>query len=862
MGQVWLAFDPVLSRSVAIKLVHADTGASGQAHLERLAREARALARLSHPNVVGVFDVGTYAIPGEDRYQGLYIVMELVVGPTLARWLATPRRVDVILDVFVQAAHGLAAAHDAGLVHRDFKPANVLVGDDGRVRVGDFGLARRGAGEGGDARAIAEPLDARAIVEQLDAHELIETLAGSLTDAGTVIGTPLYMSPEQHRGETADATSDQYAFCVALYEALAGVRPFVGDLDRAYAAKCARLVAPPAAGREVPRRLLEVVMRGLASDRDGRWPSMRALVAALRPAAPRRRTTAVAVGSALALLGLAAAIAREEPGIACADRARIDAAWDDGARRAVTASVSAADSPEQARRVVAALDGQVDALHVALDEHCGAPPTAASACLRDVTTQLVTTVEVLAVDERAAVEASGAVAALPEASSCARAVAGAGATDPRLVAVRDRETVADALWNANQVDAGLAAAQDAREAAWALGELGRPAAVRLSLRIARMHDTLGEAELARAGFSEAYFAASEIGDHDTAAIAAMRTALLFAEDADLEGTERWARDAEANLARAELEPCEAHQFETDRGLLAALAYDFEVAERLLRDAVDGCGALRCGERCVVATANLAQILNQLVRDEEALAYRREVVAQFVELRGPESLPTAEARVNLAQSLVRLEAFDEALAELALAEAVLERRGGPSHPRLASAAMLRSQTYGALGDFTGAVEAAERAVAIGALHMRRDNPQHIGRVITLANAVGDAGDPRRALELYDGVLFDVNEPNPAHGLALIARGYTRMEAGDLVGALDDARRGRALLERYAPRDARHISLSYQNEADALVRQGACAEADRVVAAGIEWADAEALDGARRELTDARAVVAATCRERGP
>jgi tetratricopeptide (TPR) repeat protein len=177
-------------------------------------------------------------------------------------------------------------------------------------------------------------------------------------------------------------------------------------------------------------------------------------------------------------------------------------------------------------------------------------------------------------------------------------------------------------------------------------------------------------------------------------------------------------------------------------------------------------------------------------------------------------------------------------------------------------MLRSQIHQALGDAAGAVEAAERSVAIGALHMRRDNPQHIGRVVTLANAVGDAGDLRRALEIYDGVLVDVNEPNPTHGLALLARGYTRMEAGDLVGALDDARRGRQLLERLAPRDARHIALSYHNEADALVHQGACAQADRVVAAGIEWAAAEAIDGAQRELAEARADIAATCRERAP
>jgi serine/threonine protein kinase len=196
MGTVYAVYDPVLDRRVALKLVRG--GVVSDEARERVLREAQAMARLTHPNVVAVHDAG---IVGEQ----VFIAMDLVEGRSLSRWLAdTHPALPAILDAFLQAGRGLLATHRAGLVHRDFKPDNVLVGADGSVRVGDFGLAR-----------IESAPDA---VTTPDAPAPLPTITASLTRTGAFLGTPAYMALEQLEGRPADARSDQFAFCVALYE--------------------------------------------------------------------------------------------------------------------------------------------------------------------------------------------------------------------------------------------------------------------------------------------------------------------------------------------------------------------------------------------------------------------------------------------------------------------------------------------------------------------------------------------------------------------------------------------------------------------------------------------------------------------
>jgi tetratricopeptide (TPR) repeat protein len=276
MGEVYAAYDPELDRKIALKILHAGEEAGDERSRGRLLREAKAIAKLRHPNVVVVHDAGTV----DDR---VFLAMEHVEGQTLAAWLAErPRTRREIVDVFVAAGRGLAAAHAAGLVHRDFKPQNVMVGREGGVHVMDFGLAR----------AIDAEPDAPAAPPGALTESEATLAAAPLTRTGELVGTPLYMAPEQFRAQRTDARTDQFSFCVALYQALYGVHPFASSrLGELMAAVTEGRIQPPPAKSAVPPWLRRILLRGLAADPASRWPSMDALIAALShdPARQRRR---------------------------------------------------------------------------------------------------------------------------------------------------------------------------------------------------------------------------------------------------------------------------------------------------------------------------------------------------------------------------------------------------------------------------------------------------------------------------------------------------------------------------------------------------------------------------------------------
>ncbi|WP_224240486.1 protein kinase domain-containing protein [Hyalangium gracile] len=277
MGVVYAAEDPRLGRKVALKLLRSTLADAGERQA-RLLREAQAMASLSHPNVLPVFDLGTEG--GQ-----VFLAMELVEGPTLAGWLRDRQRPwRQVLGLFLEAGRGLAAAHRAGLVHRDFKPANVLVGADGRPRVTDFGLVRMEAAE--------EPAGMLALAAGAEP---------SLTRAGAVPGTPAYMSPEQLAGRPVDARGDQFSFCVALYEALYGLRPFAADAPAEHRWTLRR----PERGPRLPRAVKAALARGLALEPGERFASMDALLEALsRAPAPRGRWWALGLAVGLGLAGI------------------------------------------------------------------------------------------------------------------------------------------------------------------------------------------------------------------------------------------------------------------------------------------------------------------------------------------------------------------------------------------------------------------------------------------------------------------------------------------------------------------------------------------------------------------------------
>lgn len=340
MGVVFEAYDPELDRLVAIKLLHGASSAS--AVRARLLREARAMARLAHPNVVAVFDIGTH---GEQ----VFIAMELVEGTTLTRWVAQEKRSLVeLVRVFTEAGRGLAAAHEVDIVHRDFKPDNVLIGADSRPRVTDFGLARPEDAPPPSTRSPAAPPLARAVGMSL-----------TRTAPGAIVGTPAYMAPEQLRAEDADAKSDQFAFCVAFFEALVGRRPFDGASfdELAKNVLAGRRLATPSS---LPRWLRQVIDRGLSTDPAARYPSMKALLAELERDRTRLRRVlltglAMAAGAAATVGGLywytsvtsaemsaaptepASAIAVDAPA-ACAERHLVEERWTEARKKQFRAS--------------------------------------------------------------------------------------------------------------------------------------------------------------------------------------------------------------------------------------------------------------------------------------------------------------------------------------------------------------------------------------------------------------------------------------------------------------------------------------------------------------------------------------------
>jgi serine/threonine protein kinase len=359
MGLVYAAHDPDLDRRVAIKVLRGD--ASDESRV-RLLREARAMAKVSHPNVITVYEVGTDG--GVD-----FVAMELLEGGTLAEWLRAERRPAVeVLRRLRAAGAGLAAAHASGLVHRDFKPANVLLGRDGRVVVTDFGLAR-----GFESDAVAETLPATAeaarastatgarasgptapTVGALDITQAATDrpatatapsitrpnlsarsgdLASTLTRTGAMIGTPAYMAPEQFSGGTVGPAADQFAFAVALWEGLTGARPFAGasidELRRAVDR------GPPDASA-LPRAVRPAVVRALARDPGGRWPDVAAMLAALDRGLARPRQLKLGVAAALGLAAVAGGVMLTRgderrataPAAACAlTGAELDATW-------------------------------------------------------------------------------------------------------------------------------------------------------------------------------------------------------------------------------------------------------------------------------------------------------------------------------------------------------------------------------------------------------------------------------------------------------------------------------------------------------------------------------------------------------
>ncbi|MGH1344616.1 MAG: protein kinase domain-containing protein [Nannocystales bacterium] len=425
MGVVYAAFDPDLDRKVALKVLHPERldGDSGSRGHARLIREAKAMAKLAHPNVVAVHDVGVF----DER---VFVAMEFIEGETLTAWLKTRPPWEEVVACMVATGRGLVAAHAQGLVHRDFKPDNVLLGADGRPRVLDFGLARSSTG------SSTEPQD-RAELEEVSLEVRMRSrddFGDRITRTGGLTGTPAYMAPEQYLSKQLDARTDQFAFSVVLWEGLHGARPFVGETTAALGlAVCSGQKTPPPANSPIPPRLQRALDKGLSQDPKDRFPSMESLLREIAVEKPHsNRPLWMVLAGATVALGALAAVA-EPPTDPCkSGERRIEKVWNPmlaaGLRDKFSGS-EAGFARSSAERVTQQLDEYASAWGAEYREACEATHVRREqsahvldlrmGCLSQRLRGLRSTVETLRGSDAAVLErAPRAIDALPSIAAC------------------------------------------------------------------------------------------------------------------------------------------------------------------------------------------------------------------------------------------------------------------------------------------------------------------------------------------------------------------------------------------------------------------------------------------------------------
>ncbi len=714
MGEVYAAYDPQLDRRVALKLLRPDFSAAlGEVAHARLVREAQTMARLSHPNVVGVYEVGREA--GQT-----WVAMELVVGQTLKGWLkAASRSWREVRAVFVAAGRGLAAAHAAGIVHRDYKPDNVLVGHDGRVRVGDFGLANPSMG--------ASPPAPGAAADSPD--------AAPLTRTGLLVGTPGYLAPELLAGRPGDARSDQFSFAVSLWEAVYGTRPFAPTPTSSEPAHW-RLAAPPGA-RRVPAWLHRVMARGLSVLPEARYPSLEALLEALSREPGGRRRRLASVGAALGLLGAGGVgykALTPQPVPPCQGAsARLAGGWDVERKRSIEEAFLATGHPG-AGDAFARTAGVLDrygrdwvSMHA---EACEATRVRGEqsdevlslrmACLERRMTGLRALSDVLArPDRQVVVQAVSAAHALTELRGCADIAALRAPVPPPddpvvrawVEELRTRLAEAEAMKNASQFAQAQPLAKQVVEAAGPLGY--RPLEGEALALLGHIEERLSHFDDAAELLQRAVFAAMAGGDTLTAARAAAVLGRVQCHRADYAGVRLWTDHARASLERA------GGNDALEASVHAALACSANDRLRFAEAREHQQRALTLMERALGANnPGLIPYLNVLsyIHDglgqmEQSLALVERSVALAQRALGPEHPSTAHAFYTLGGRLARLGRNDDAIAALERSVSLFEKSLGPDSASVAYSLVELGPVLSQRGDQARAASVLERSFTL-------------------------------------------------------------------------------------------------------------------------------------------------------
>lgn len=780
LGVVYRAYDPILDRDVAVKLLRDEIGTGSKAQANLLA-EARNLARVVSPNIVPVFDVG-------ESNGRLFLAMELVSGQNLREWLQRVRpSVPEILRVFAQAARGLAAVHASGLVHRDFKPDNVLLGDDGVARVVDFGLARLAEGTATAASEDDEPTTRDRATKPLD-----------------LAGTIVYMAPELFGGARASVASDVFSFAVALFEALYGRLPFGGGSIHRHFVASAQDRVVEVERDDVSPTVHDAVLRGLTADPDRRWPTIDAFADALHSGSAARGGYRgfMLLGIAAIAIGAWAAGDRRDDACIGAQR-RLDAVYDATVRDQLVAKFSTLDelAGPGGRTVLVRLDTFASTWRDALGEACTSPEhddfDTRMTCLRGDARAFSAIVaglsELLPGTESSAVDATER---LPDPTACLTA------GPPRrregqsaaVVAATDRALWEQALGQCERALPAVGEVLALADLELDRGLIARALLVRASCRLdgSAVDSALDDVE-------DAYYLATAEADLDVAAEAADMLAFNAAyRRAEIEPARMWLRAAESLIARGATG--------LDAGDLALTA---AAIDDVSGDALSAVGRL---ERALAEQAcsdcgstsrlheGLAVLYMDLDRGAEAVTHARAVVEFERRHFGADNRRVHSAQVDLVGALQSADQIDEALA---IGEAT--RDAAMARPILAPAelASLLNGVGGMLlvrGDYERGVASLEQAVAL--VGDSTADPSRFATSLryTLARAYATRHDPRAVAMLQEvAATLEGTMGADATELAIVLSTLSLEQHSqqDDVAAVATMRRALAILERRPP-----------------------------------------------------------------
>ena len=794
MGDVYAAYDPELDRKIAVKLLRARPSA-GQSTTEgrtRLLREAQAIAKLSHPNVVVVYDVGTFG-------EAVFIAMEFIDGDTVRYWLnASPRDWREVLRVFVAAGRGLAAAHDAGLVHRDFKPDNVMVDHDGKVRVMDFGLARQsGAADpfpaatpeavGAElAKSSEVPLEPvmpsladgvprpiasgskrpnRSAPVDMDVTRVVpapnerksptqstrmldggsspspRALEANLTQTGAMLGTPAYMAPEQFASKPGDARTDQFSFCVALYESLYGERPFEGKSFMALMASVAKGVVREAPeGTKVPSWVRRIILRGLLPVAAERHPSMTALLDALEkdPSVAHRRWAAGGVTALMAVgmvIGAARTLqARHSP---CEGGAqKLAGLWEPipatTPRKQAIHSAFVATGKSYAEKtfetVKRALDKYTAAWTSTYTDACEATAVRGEqsaevldlrmSCLQGRLDSVKAVTDLFAhADGNTVEKAASAIDGLGDLERCSdvpvlRAVVKPPddpVTKARVEKIKPRLARVKALTDAGHVSEALALARPLAEEARATGYL--PLTAQAVRRLAEV--SARPSEQAALG-EEAIWEAEAGGDDEIVAESAIYLTYTVGYSAgDVKQARVWSNLADSTLRRLGGHTLWRAWLINNRGVIAMSEERFADALAAVQESVRLKEGILGTEHPDVAISlgNVAYALSKLGRTDEALMSSERSLAIDEKILGVDHPETGRQLENRAELLNSAGRFAEAYGLGRRALAIWQREIGPETPAVASVLTIIGRSSLGLGDAREAITTLNRAYSL-------------------------------------------------------------------------------------------------------------------------------------------------------